>query len=215
MNVSVPSRAAQMAQATFRVLLNALSHPGTVYSLGPVIQSQGLNLSGPHGLAIIASAFLDDQVSYAVCGSGKDHWERTIARATAATPQSDMGDAAWVFFLPGLSDSDMAIARRRVPCGTLEAPHEGATLVFAVEAISEYPGVPDCLQIRLRGPGIQNLQQLSITGWNHEWIAVRRELNLESPRGIDIVLVDEQGQIAALPRSTAVERLEKPWDTSE
>lgn len=214
MSIPVQSQSAQMAQETFRVLLSALSHPGTIYSLGPIIQSQGLTLCGPHGLATIAQTLIDDQVSYAVCGSGKGNWERAIARTTAAAARADIAEAAWVFFLPNLSDSDIATARRRVQCGTLEAPHEGATLLFAVEGVSQYPSSPNWLRFRLRGPGIQNLQELSITGWNSEWIEVRRELTYEPPRGIDIVLVDEQGQVAALPRSTTVERLEKPWDMS-
>ena len=84
--------------------------------------------------------------------------------------------------------------------GYLEEPERSATVVVRVDAIGS-----GALRASLSGPGIESVQPLSVDGLDVAALHALIERNAVYPTGIDIVLVDPQGRIACLPRSTRIE----------
>ena len=84
--------------------------------------------------------------------------------------------------------------------GYLEEPERSATVVVRVDAIGS-----GSLRAVLSGPGIETVQSLAIEGLDASALHALIERNALYPTGIDIVLVDPQGRVACLPRSTRIE----------
>ena len=75
-------------QAAFRLLLEALSNPGRIVELGPLARKLG----GAYAMTLtVAAVLLDNEVSFAVCGSpalAEKITELTLAK-TAAVSKAD------------------------------------------------------------------------------------------------------------------------------
>ena len=75
-------------QAAFRLLLEALSNPGRIVELGPLARKLG----GAYAMPLtVAAVLLDNEVSFAVCGSpalAEKITELTLAK-TAAVSKAD------------------------------------------------------------------------------------------------------------------------------
>ncbi len=204
-----PALPVRTSQQTFRLLLEAFSRPGTVHDLGPVMRDAGHKVSALQGLATVAMTLLDEAVRFAVAGEGRAAFAAATARATMARPTQDLSHAAYVFVLPGMTPRETDVLCREISCGTLETPHDGASLLFAVTAITgpDEEGFGQAAAMRLTGPGIPTEHRLRAVGWNPEWIDRRNTLTREPPLGVDIAWVDAGGRLTALPRSTVLERL--------
>lgn len=76
-------------QAAFRLLLEALSNPGRIVELGPLARKLG----GAYAMPLtVAAVLLDNEVSFAVCGSpalAEKITELTLAK-TAAVSKADL-----------------------------------------------------------------------------------------------------------------------------
>jgi alpha-D-ribose 1-methylphosphonate 5-triphosphate synthase subunit PhnH len=77
-------------------------------------------------------------------------------------------------------------------------PERAATLILQVDGL----GVGR--EIVLAGPGIDGTARLAVDGLDEAFWAERNALEILSPRGLDVILVDGEA-VAAIPRSTAVE----------
>jgi alpha-D-ribose 1-methylphosphonate 5-triphosphate synthase subunit PhnH len=79
--------------------------------------------------------------------------------------------------------------------GTLEEPWRGATLILEVSRLSEGG------EVLLEGPGIASRSALGVEGLETGWLSLRAERCAEYPLGLDLILVDRDGRLAALPRT--------------
>lgn len=168
-------------QTNFRLVLDAMSHPGRCFTL------HTLPDEGPVVLSILAT-LLDAEVSLSDPHDllRADDWLMLQAKS-ASTDEADyvLCDAMQ---LPNLSPK----------LGTLPNPDQSATLILKVGKL----GMGDH-KLTLSGPGIKDIEYLSINGLKLDWLSKRDDWNGAFPLGIDIILVDDKS-VAALPRTTNV-----------
>ena len=176
------------AQRTFRLVLDAMSHPGRVVEVASAV--------APPGLAPAAAA-----VALALCDLETPIW--LDAETSAA--------ASWLRFHCGtpivgaVGEARFAFIRRleTMPAldafalGTDEYPDRSATLVIEVAALSPADGLV------LAGPGIKDTARLRADGVGPRFWRERAGLTELFPRGIDLVLTCGR-LLAALPRTTEV-----------
>jgi alpha-D-ribose 1-methylphosphonate 5-triphosphate synthase subunit PhnH len=179
-------------QLTFRVLLDAMARPGTVRQLPVAAEGAPLN----PWLAAVLLTLLDHEVGLAVEPFlNAEAVERYVRQRTAArqvsVAQADFVVAAWDSLDPALPP--------RLRQGTLEYPNDSATLVILVPPLGADTGV----RLGLAGPGVPVGFETRIAGLTPALLAARDDA-AEYPCGIDLILIDPSGQVAALPRSTAI-----------
>jgi alpha-D-ribose 1-methylphosphonate 5-triphosphate synthase subunit PhnH len=183
-----PVWSAEIQQAHFRLLLDAMARPGKCHRFKAVPRQ------GPSVLAVLAS-LLDAAVS--------------LADAHAVLREQD-----WPMLQAGSAcaeQADYVLCRGAQPpnvqpkLGTLSSPEQSATLILLVASLQQQPG-PDDTHLRLSGPGIKQHQTLAINGLHPGWLSQRKDWTDAFPLGVDIILVDTQ-QLAAIPRTTHVEVL--------
>ena len=176
------------AQSSFRALLHALAHPGTILELPDAPDP-------PAPLNAAAAA-----LALALCDADTAIWH-----------DGDVAVADWLRFHTGAPEAPSREARfliatgappplAALPLGSDEAPQNGATLILQVEGLAVAPGW------RLTGPGIENSTDLRVTSLPAGFVAARAALAALFPRGIDIVFCAGR-RIAALPRTTGVEEV--------
>ena len=178
------------AQSSFRAVLHALSHPGSILELTDAPRA-------PAPLNPAAAA-----LALALCDADTSLWQ-----------DGGPAIAEWLRFHTGaptapLHEARFLIATGAAPplaglaLGSDEAPQDGATLFLQVATLEAAPGW------RLTGPGIEIATDLRVTGLASgsvaEFVADRAALASLFPRGIDIVLC-AGSMIAALPRTTRIE----------
>jgi alpha-D-ribose 1-methylphosphonate 5-triphosphate synthase subunit PhnH len=177
------------AQRVFRTLLTVLSEPGRVLPLAP-------GCVPPDGLDPAAAA-----VALALCDGDTPLWLDAGARDAAAYLRFHTG--APIAAAPGDALFLLASARHRPPLallrpGTPDYPDRSATLVLAVEGVSEGEGWA------LAGPGIAGTRHLAVAGIDERFAGEWRWNQARFPLGVDVVFAAHD-RIAALPRSTRLE----------
>jgi alpha-D-ribose 1-methylphosphonate 5-triphosphate synthase subunit PhnH len=180
-----PARGAQRA---FRAVLDALSHPTRRYPLtGPAEPPGGLG----RGLAAVALTLLDEQCAIWLGGAlGRDAEVGSWLAFHTGAHRVGSAQAGFVFASPGTLPPLASLA-----LGSDEAPHLSATVVLDIRGCAGTGRFAAC------GPGIDGTATLDAPwapdGFAGEW---RRNTRL-FPRGVDLVLVDED-TVTALPRTT-------------
>jgi alpha-D-ribose 1-methylphosphonate 5-triphosphate synthase subunit PhnH len=180
------------AQASFRLLLEAMAHPGRVLSLGI-----DLAAAPPAPLDAAAAA-----VMLALLDRETPLWLGADAGAAAGylrfhcgCPVTDDPGAAGFAFLP-LGSVPPPLAR--FDLGSDDYPDRSTTLIIAVRGLAPGPG------IGLMGPGIEGRAELAVEGLPPGFWAERQALECRFPRGLDVTFT-AGSRLAALPRSTRVE----------
>ncbi len=213
-----------MTQFVYRTLLNAMACPGTVHSLRRCAAEKSDEFRDSPGsscalfpeLRWIALSLLDAETPFAVCGENAKQWTASIARLTMAPSVHRFEEAAYVINSRSVG-AVAATCCASIDRGTLEAPHRGATVIHLVAALAAPPvgagqvHLGESLRLLLRGPGIDDVQPLRVDGWDEAWLTGREVLNREYPMGVDFVLVDPMGFVAALPRTTRVIKEAESW----
>jgi alpha-D-ribose 1-methylphosphonate 5-triphosphate synthase subunit PhnH len=179
-----------MAQSTFRSVMDAMAHPGSVQRIAA---ASGVPMSMLPGTAAIAltlfdhdtPVWLDSRMAAAgdVAKWLKFHTGAPVLQDGSVCSFALIGDAA---ALPGLD---------RFSFGSSEYPDRSTTLILQVESLTRGAA------IELRGPGIDGsaILRAAIEPLNlFERLAINETL---FPRGIDLVLVADDG-IVAIPRTT-------------
>ena len=177
-------------QQAFRVLLQALSHPGEIYLLSPGDPGQGLPL--------LLQTLLDHEVGFAVIGPDGESCAGLVREWTKA-PLTEVPGADFIIVTDGNSRGGLLQAKR----GTLEYPDQGATIIYLVESLGA--GVNAGSQISLQGPGINEEMQTNISGLAAAEIFDLKKINQEFPLGVDCFFLDTAGRVMGLPRSTQLE----------
>lgn len=180
-------------QCSYRRLVHAMSFPGTVVRLGPYAERMDLDLLVPKPMLLLALTLLDAEVSFAVVSGDVEGHTREMAHLTSASPAAiPEGDFLFVLDPSALADTVSAAKP-----GTLIAPHTGATVIAAVDAVEETG------PLTLSGPGIESRRHIGVQP-AQEWVGPRAEKNREYPMGVDVLLVAANGDLVALPRTTQI-----------
>jgi alpha-D-ribose 1-methylphosphonate 5-triphosphate synthase subunit PhnH len=182
-------------QITFRVLLDAMARPGTVRALPVAARDAPVN----PWLAAALITLLDHEVSLAVEPfAGSDQIELFVRQRTAVARAT----AVRADFVLASADALDASLPTKLRQGTLAYPNDSATLVILVPSLDQANA--DGLLLALAGPGCPSGHTFRVAGLTPALFEARDEV-AEYPRGIDLILIDPSGRVAALPRSTAIQ----------
>ncbi|MDK9722095.1 MAG: phosphonate C-P lyase system protein PhnH [Rhodospirillales bacterium] len=180
------------ANASFRAVLNAMAHPGRLFSItaqppAPPVLGCGL------GSILLALADRDTPLwlSETIAVPEVAGW---IGFHTGAQLIGDHRMASFVLF----HAQDRLLPLDEFSLGTPEYPDRSATLLIGVERLQEGKG------LTLSGPGIERANRLDIEGIGPEFWQARADLAPLYPLGLDLIFCT-QNQVAALPRTTVVE----------
>ena len=182
------------AQRAFRAVLDALAHPTRSFPLaGPADPPAALG----HGLAAVALTLLDEDCAVWLGGALASDAEVAawLAFHTGARSAHAAAEADFVIADPGALPPLASLS-----LGTDEAPHLSATVVLDIRGCTGFPNTGPA-RFCARGPGIDGTAILAAPwaadGFSAEW---HRNTGI-FPRGVDLLLVDED-TVAALPRTT-------------
>jgi len=172
----------EIQQSHYRILLDAMSHPGRRYSVTTQREE------APMALAILAT-LLDAEVSLAdPHGLLKNEDSFMLQAKSLGTDQADYI----------LCDGSL-IPDFEPKLGTLPSPDQSATLILVVDKIGQ-----GNINLKLEGPGIAENEKLAMSGIEPHWFSRREDWVCSFPLGVDFIVVDDT-QIIAIPRTTKVE----------
>lgn len=203
------SEETQLTQRAFRQVMNAFARPGTVGAIdGYARVGQPSRLPACFETAL--RLFVDQAVTYCVIGAdarAQAEWI-TLQTHAHAVPAAE----ADFLLVPDAADAE---ARREAiaaaGAGSLEEPERGALVIVACVVVSadEAPGLA---RVEVEGPGVDGRAAFYVD--RTDWAHARAARGDEYPCGIELLLVDEDGNVAAIPRTTRVVPSEEggaPW----
>jgi alpha-D-ribose 1-methylphosphonate 5-triphosphate synthase subunit PhnH len=184
------------AQACFRGVLWALSHPGRAAELPTTQDARPPRLAA--ATAALLLTLLDAETAVRLHGALHDASVLAWLRFHTGTREAK-GDEAAPFTVARADQLSVALCGA-LPLGSDEAPQDGGTLIVELPVSSAAP----TQRLLLRGPGVQGERLLDVAGvpaafWQH-----RVALQTQFPRGFDLLLARER-DVIAIPRSTRVE----------
>ena len=179
------------AQATFRVVMDAMARPGTVRRLAGIAAPAPLSATA----AAIALTLLDYETAFWLDAplAETEDVARFISFHTGARVTADPADAAFAF----VADPTSAPPLARFAQGSLEYPDRSTTLVLQVAHLAEGEGM------LLRAPGIAGTRRLAASPLPADFLDQLADNRARFPRGIDILLAAPDA-VAGLPRSLHV-----------
>lgn len=181
-----------VAQNAFRVLLDALAHPGRRYTM-PGIEVAPKGLSPAAAVALLT--LVDASTPLALLGAHADtvEWMRFHTGARIVAPEI----ATFIHvpqMLPQAAGDRLSLAS--LLQGGIDTPEASATLLLDVASLD------DGRELQLTGPGIETERHVRPRLDR----ALVRELQDQAerfPRGVDVFLVC-CNEVLGLPRSTSV-----------
>ena len=179
-------------QQAFRWVLDALSRPGQPQTLGDKLP--GVPLGG--AMARLLLCLCDDETPVWWQGDAQElqNWLRFHTGATVTLEPREASFAVINQFGSEHILNDFSVA-------TAESPERSSTLLIELPAFS---GGPD---VDWRGPGIANVQRVSLQGLSADfWLQWQRNQAL-FPQGVDIVFTCGDS-VLGLPRTTRVSQME-------
>jgi alpha-D-ribose 1-methylphosphonate 5-triphosphate synthase subunit PhnH len=171
------------SQRAFRVLLDTASRPGDVRRL-PLARL---------GAIVVPLALADVETTVAVLGAPSE--QTRVLRATGATTAAV--DEAELVACCGRTDAATIDRLRR---GSTLAPEGGAKV--GIDCHTLRPAAPGAVTLTLSGPGIDGTAVLGVDGVDRAVFYAVARADAGFPAGIDVWLVDGDGRVAGLPRST-------------
>lgn len=200
------------AQRAFRCVLDAFAHPGTVHRLAPAPENPASPVALDASLELVVRLFVDQAVTFCVADSESDAVAAYLTSETHARRVS-LRDADFVV-VPARADAQTVYEAVAEACrGTLVSPEKGATVLVGCARLADAPESGEVSQpavhvVALQGPGVERENRFAVD--RVDWLRARDARGDEFPCGIEIVLVDPEGRIAAVPRSSSARRLADP-----
>jgi alpha-D-ribose 1-methylphosphonate 5-triphosphate synthase subunit PhnH len=178
------------AQATFRVVMEAMARPGRVQRVTAAVGAPALLT---HGTAAIALTLFDHDTPIWLDATLSQTSEvaKWLKFHTSAPVVPDSSIASFALVADAASCPDL----KSFSLGSSEYPDRSTTLILQVESLTQGR------EYRLSGPGIDGvavLRAMLAPGDLFERLAINAAL---FPRGIDVVLVADDA-IVAIPRTT-------------
>lgn len=174
---------------TFRVLLQAMSRPGSI--------QQFMQPSSPeeHPLLRLLDCILDNEVC--ICGIGSEAQEMiTRLHQQMGCRLGEIAEADFVIVSNGTSAGQLASAR----VGTPDYPDSSVTVVYLIEQLT-----PEGSTVILTGPGIKETVSPVFSGLALDEFRQLQTINSSFPLGMDAIFVDRSGQCCCIPRSTVIQ----------
>ena len=178
------------AQSVFRSVMDAMARPGSIQR---VASAAGTPAAMMRGTAAIALTLFDHDTPVWLDGrmSATADVAKWLKFHTSAPVITDSSIASFAL----VGDPENLPALDRFAFGSNEYPDRSTTLILQVESLSGGPVV------ELHGPGIDGTAALRASIQPRD-LFERLSINATLfPRGIDVVLVDDDA-IVAIPRTT-------------
>lgn len=196
MNASLPE--IHRIQHSFRALMNGMAYPGTVRQLevqnAPSHQFPYIS----NALATLITMLIDQATTFVVADEAEAELSHTIASETHG--KSVPVDVAQFIIIPMHAAPEyVERAIELARSGSLLSPETGATIFIECESI-ENANALSGTRVSVTGPGVESSNAFSVSRVN--WAHARARKNDEFPCGIDIVLVDPNGNLVAIPRTS-------------
>lgn len=188
-------------QEVYRQVLQTMARPGYIENIKEITNKNTYDCDSYQETLVMAMMLLDGEVSFHVAGEEKSELEKQIAVLTLAE-QKDQIDADYIFIKNDVDIETIKSVIRQAKVGTLENPQNSATIIMEMKQVLNNEG-----PFSLSGPGIEHTMPLFIAEGNN-WLVDRTYVNREFPLGVDFILVDKEGNIVSLPRTTFVENKE-------
>lgn len=180
------------AQATFRVILDAMARPGRVM---PMTEA----LSPPSPMNRGAAA-----IAYTLCDHDTIVWLDPVLRASSTVCDwlrfhcgCEITDTAHEAAFGFAGDMTLLPEFEQFNIGTADYPDRSTTLVLQVQSLAAGT------ELSLSGPGIRDCHTLRVAPTPHDLIPRLNANAALFPRGIDLLFVTDDA-VAALPRSVRV-----------
>lgn len=183
-------------QQLFRQLLDSMSYAASVKNVHSICNGCDYAMDLYKSTQAIAISLLDTDTSY--CVYGDKNIDEKMAMITYC--QRKNVDEADYIFIAYDNQFELAHVLEQAKVGTMIDPHKSATII--VECNSCTAGKT----YRCKGPGIKDTKDIKIN-INCDWLEARNETNIEFPMGVDIIFLDKNYNLLALPRTTQVERI--------
>jgi alpha-D-ribose 1-methylphosphonate 5-triphosphate synthase subunit PhnH len=180
------------SQQAFRAVLDALARPGQVRTIGPALP--GVALGGAMARLLLSLSDDETPVWWQHADADLQHWLRFHTGAGVAE-QPEVASFAV------LADRGQMPALTDFASGTAASPEFSCTLLI------ELPGLAGGPALEWRGPGIQDMQRVSLPGLPADFWAQWQANHAAFPQGVDIVFTCGENALG-LPRTTRVRRLQ-------
>lgn len=188
-------------QAVYRKVLNAMARPGKIENISSQCNKIEYNFNCYKSTNIVLLTLLDAEVSFCFNNNiNLDDVEMINQITYSKSKSADEAD----FIIITKDCDDIYEIMNKAKIGELRNPHRSATVIIEVDEMNNNEGIV------LVGPGIKTTQKLKISNYDL-WKEIREKKNKEFPLGIDIILTDEKGNIACIPRTTK-EKEDWIWD---
>jgi alpha-D-ribose 1-methylphosphonate 5-triphosphate synthase subunit PhnH len=181
------------AQQGFRLVLDAMAHPGRIHDLGGLLAAPPpAPLAEAAAVVLLALCDVETPLFLSPSAAPAAPYLRFHCGAplTAAPAEAGFALVANPAELPALD---------RFALGSDEYPDRATTLILEVASLAPGAG---CV---LTGPGIDGRIRLAVGGVPEDFWQQRAALARLFPRGLDLILTAGT-RLAALPRSTIEER---------
>jgi alpha-D-ribose 1-methylphosphonate 5-triphosphate synthase subunit PhnH len=172
------------SQKMFRLILSAMSKPTTAHNIGEF--SGKLFGEYPDFLAI-AMTLLDNEVSFYTCGNEALAGE-IVSLTLAKREHPDTADFIFVWDAQYLKG-----AVEHAKCGALSDPHKSATIIVKI-------GDERTVTKWLSGPGINGEAEVKLPATASRALEIRDSQFYEYPQGIDLIFINGNGDLFAIPR---------------
>lgn len=163
----------------FKALMNALSMPGSIHKIESLFSSN---------LLAIANTLLYSELGYFY--EGKE--DMSLIEAITSSHQKTKEEAEYIFC--DYLDENLFESVKK---GTAKDPEFSGTLIFKCENFKKGS------LVELSGPGIDVVKHLSIP-LSKSFIKKFNEKNSFFPMGNEIILINEEGSVMALSRTTKI-----------
>lgn len=188
-------------QQAFRRLMDAFAHPGRVVEQ-PAAPSCDVASGLAAPLDTVVRLFVDQATTFHLSA------DAAAVRALADETRSKRAPVEQAAFciVPASAGEEAAARTVRLACaGTPASPEKGATAILECGRLSDGPE-PGLACFEVEGPGVKDTARF----WADArlWAEARSVRGDEYPCGIEIVLVDAQGRMAAVPRSSTLRTVE-------
>lgn len=186
------------SQFAFRQVLDALARPGQIRHIGAALP--GVALGG--AMARLLLSLTDDETTVHWHASGPDDADnyslQTWLRFHTGAPVAPLSStASFVVVTQPLR----APALDSCAQGSPESPEFSSTVLM------ELPSLGDGPALEWRGPGIQDVQRVRLSGLPDAFWAQWQANHVAFPLGVDLIFTCAEHALG-LPRTTRVRRLE-------
>lgn len=183
-------------QSVYRKVLNAMSRPGVLENISEEAEKNDININFYGGSFLVMLMILDREVSFNVVSEQGNDVSKLISEITYAQVKP-VEESDYIFVLEDKTVEILDEVIEKCKIGNLVDPQKSATIIAEVKCISKDG------DIALEGPGIQDVNKISICG-DKKWISARKNKNEEYPLGVELIFVDENSNLVCIPRTTKI-----------